>query len=70
MDEVQIYLSKVVQTIISVSKNISQWNKEKQRVSNYHRMNSDWKFYVELKGFLRYLSPPLLKLFICCSLIL
>jgi len=48
VDEVQIYLSKVVQTIISVSKNISQWNKEKQRVSNYHRMNSDWKFYVEL----------------------
>jgi hypothetical protein len=34
VDEVQIYLSKVVQTIISVSKNVSQWNKEKQGVSN------------------------------------
>ncbi len=48
VDEVQIYLNKVVQTIISVSKHISQWNKERQRVSNCHCINSDWKFQVEL----------------------
>ncbi len=32
-DEVQIYLNKAVQTIISISKNISQWNKDRPRVS-------------------------------------
>jgi hypothetical protein len=33
IDEVQVYLNKVVQTIISISKNISQWNKDRPRVS-------------------------------------
>ncbi|UJR23298.1 hypothetical protein I4U23_026313 [Adineta vaga] len=30
-DEVQVYVNRVVQTIISVSKNVSQWNKEKPK---------------------------------------
>jgi len=32
-DEVQIYLNKAVQTIVAVAKNISQWNKDRPRVS-------------------------------------
>ena len=32
-DEVQIYLNKAVQTIVSIAKNISQWDKDRQRVS-------------------------------------
>jgi len=31
IDEVQIYLNKVVQTIISISKNISQWDKDRSQ---------------------------------------
>ncbi len=33
IDEVQIYLNRVVQTIISVSKNISQWDKDRSKVN-------------------------------------
>ncbi len=33
IDEVQTYLNKVVQTIISISKNISQWDKTRSKVS-------------------------------------
>ncbi len=32
-DEVQVYLNKAVQTIVSVAKSISQWNKDRPRVS-------------------------------------
>jgi hypothetical protein len=32
-DEVQSYLQKAVHAIVAVSKNISQWSKDRQRVS-------------------------------------
>lgn len=32
-EEVQIYLNKAVQTIVSIAKNVSQWDKNRQRVS-------------------------------------
>ena len=32
-DEVQIYLNRAVQTIVSVAKTISQWDKDRPRVS-------------------------------------
>ena len=47
-DEVQSYLQKAVHTIVSISKSISQWNKDRQRVSlgkehltlkNFHKFN-------------------------------
>ncbi len=34
IDEVQIYLNRVVQTIITVSKNISQWDKDRSKVNS------------------------------------
>lgn len=34
-DEVQGYLQKAVHTIVSVAKNISQWNKDRQRVNTF-----------------------------------
>ena len=42
IDEVQTYLSKAVQTIISISKTISQWDKERPKVSeNPTRISSN-----------------------------
>ena len=39
-DEVQIYLNKAVQTIVSIAKNVSQWDKNRQRVSEKVRRKS------------------------------
>lgn len=48
IDEVQVYLNRVVKTIISISKYISQWSKNRQRVSKIISLlssNFDRKFF-------------------------
>lgn len=43
-DEVQVFLNKAVQTMVSVAKTVAQWDKNRKRVSigliSYSNMNS------------------------------